>query len=449
MSPNPPDYSIKDLETIVTVDGTVKNIEVTRLTAPGENYVSLVLRVDIDVEKDGKKKTVKTIGKRLPLGNNEMRSKMAAHAMKNEIKFYREIVPLLTEFASTYEVDASEFFAKYYGSRFSLDDSSEDADRDSILLLENIIPLGYKNEDRHIGFDLDTSKAILKRLALFHSIPIALRSKDAENFKILKDFLVSCRPFGPPGGGPPGDGPPGGPHKGPSENGPEFPSGGPPNGPPRGGPPGGFNFPDGKHPHQVLLKTLKDIPELSPYIDRLSPLMGKMGPPGAGKPGTEPWGTFAHNDFWVNNMMIKSEPGKEISVKLVDFQICGYRSFATDLVFFLLTSLKNDVFLNNFDELLRFYYGEFTKNLKRFELDLELSYDEYLKEVEEAARDSEIPHSIFFAIPILADKNPAVDIAVEDVDMFSELTRMVENLNQRQKDKMVLLIKEASKRNWI
>lgn len=45
-------YSIRDLGSIITgIDGEIKNAKISRLSAPGENFISLVLSVDIQMEK--------------------------------------------------------------------------------------------------------------------------------------------------------------------------------------------------------------------------------------------------------------------------------------------------------------------------------------------------------------------------------------------------------------
>ncbi|XP_030767109.1 uncharacterized protein LOC115890898 [Sitophilus oryzae] len=413
----PIDYSIKDIDKIIDVDGDIKNVEVTRLTAPGENYLSLVLRVDIEAEKDGHRKIVKAVAKRLPLGKNTMGGEMHSFAMNNEIKFYSEIIPILTKFSSEYGIDSRQLYAKFLGSRLSLDPTKTEADEESVLLVENLIPQGYQNEDRFIGFDLITAKGILKKLALFHAIPIALRSKDPEQYKIVKEFLDTPHPHPPKG--PPGE-----------DN--------------KNGPPEGHEGPD-----KLLLKAIQNIPECSPFVARLEPLLNKpMGPPGS-QPGVEPWATISHGDFWVNNVMIKPQPGKEPLVKLVDFQGCRYQSFARDVVFFFLTSLRNDVHKEHFDDLLRCYYDEFTKLLKPFDLDLELTYDEYLKELETAAKDGETKHAIFFSNIVFGEKNSSVDVAVEDVDFFAMISKKIENMNEFQRAKLILIVSEVCERDWV
>ncbi|XP_030767106.1 uncharacterized protein LOC115890895 [Sitophilus oryzae] len=412
------DYSIKDIDKIVHLDGDIKKVEVTRLTAPGENYLSLVLRVDIEVEKNGQRHIVNAVAKRLPLGKSSMGPELHKFSMKNEIKFYVEILPILTKFSSEYGVDCRQLYPKYYGSRLSLDPTQTEADEESVLLLENLIPEGYENEDRFIGFDYPASKAILKELALFHAIPIALRIKHPEQFKVVKEYLNTPHPH------PFGKGPPGGENK---------------NGPPEGQ----------KGPGHALLNALQKIPECSPFIPRLEPHMTKhMGPP-AFRPGVEPWATMSHNDFWVNNIMIKPQPDKEPLVKLVDFQGCKYQSFANDVVFFLLTSIRNDVHKAHFDDLLRYYYDEFTKLLKQLESNLELTYDQYLKELETAAKESETKHAIGFSTIVFGEKNSSVDVAVEDVDFFAMISKKTENMNEFRKAKLIHIVPEVCKRNWI
>ncbi|KAF7282399.1 hypothetical protein GWI33_002713 [Rhynchophorus ferrugineus] len=447
----PIDYSIKGLEKVVKVDGVAKNVEVSRLTAPGENYLSLVLRVNIEVEKDGKTKTLSAVAKRIPMGNQKM-NMMNIHSMRNEIKFYSEIVPMFTQFTSEYGIDSSHLFAGYYGSRMSLDQSKKEADENSLLLIENLIPEGYKNEDRYVGFDLVTAKAVLKSLALFHAIPIGIKLKKPDQFQYLKEFMDSSHPHhsGGPGGprGPPG-GPPGGPRGPPG--GPPGPHGGPP-GPPDGpgGPRGPPHFPDGKNPDELFLKAIQDIPECSPYIVRMEPLLKKpMGPPGGGGTPKEPWATMSHSDFWVNNIMIKPRPGQEPLVKLVDFQMSSYKSLGSDLVFFMLSSVRNDVQKEYFDDLLRYYHDQFTGYLKKFKLDLNFSYAEYLEELEEAAKEHESKHALSFTTIIFGEKNATVDVAVDDVDIFERMNSMIENMNQHQKDKIVSIASEICRRNWV
>lgn len=67
------------------------------------------------------------------------------------------------------------------------------------------------------------------------------------------------------------------------------------------------------------------------------------------------WSCCIHSDLWTNNMMFKKSGDKIEDVKLVDFQIYFMASALRDVLFFLLTSTKNEVMKEHFEELLEFY----------------------------------------------------------------------------------------------
>lgn len=139
-------YSIRDIETVLQphLGGSkVTKVNLSRLTAPGENYLSLVFRVDVEVvNENGKSETVSAVAKRLPLfGDKKPEMDFNAVAMKNEIKWYSDVIPIYKEFARDYNID-SNYFPDYLGSRLSLNAASKDADSESVLLVRNLYPEG-------------------------------------------------------------------------------------------------------------------------------------------------------------------------------------------------------------------------------------------------------------------------------------------------------------------
>jgi len=66
-----------------------------------------------------------------------------------------------------------------------------------------------------------------------------------------------------------------------------------------------------------------------------------------------------HGDCWMNNMMFRYENNQPDAVKLIDFQISFYNSFANDLQYFIFSSAKADVITNSLDELLTKYFEKF------------------------------------------------------------------------------------------
>lgn len=80
-----------------------------------------------------------------------------------------------------------------------------------------------------------------------------------------------------------------------------------------------------------------------------------------------PFNTICHNDLWVNNVMIAyDDRGKPTRVKIFDFQLIMYASLSIDVLFFLFTSVQNDILLEHFEYFLKFYFDEFCKSLKYF-----------------------------------------------------------------------------------
>ncbi|XP_066154075.1 uncharacterized protein [Euwallacea fornicatus] len=406
------EYRIKDIEKFIGDGRKIVKIDIKRLTAPGENYLSLVFRVDAWVENErGEIETIHAVAKRLPL--TERNVDFNALAMRNEIKWYSEIVPLLTEFAQEYGIETSHY-VKHLGSRFSLDSSKSKADSEAVLVLENLIPQGYINFERQIGFDLTTSKAILKVLAKFHAIPLASKFKKPELFALIKDYLQKTTPnFG-----------------------------------------GEENQTGAAPPEKLILAKALEIPACAPYVQNIKALQKNFVPMNERfkVTGKEPWNTIVHNDFWVNNMMIKAneqERSKSL-VKILDFQICLYTSYTWDVVFFLLTSLQDEVLTQHLDDLIKHYYEEFTKILNKFDIpELKLSYDDYLEDLKHTAIKYESMHALFFCNVIFAPKGSQADHLTGEVDMFEHMTTMINNLGERSKEKISLVVAECVKRGWM
>ena len=65
-------------------------------------------------------------------------------------------------------------------------------------------------------------------------------------------------------------------------------------------------------------------------------------------------------DCWLNNLMFKYNNSKVESVKLIDFQLGTYHSFAFDLLCFIFSSTSTDVKLNHLNTLMDRYFEVFT-----------------------------------------------------------------------------------------
>lgn len=83
---------------------------------------------------------------------------------------------------------------------------------------------------------------------------------------------------------------------------------------------------------------------------------------------------FNHHNFasvlLFNCVFDYSSDVNPMKVKIYDFQLSSYDSFALDLIFFLFTSIQNDVLKPNFKSFIMHYHTEFTNTLKTVNLPL-------------------------------------------------------------------------------
>lgn len=80
-----------------------------------------------------------------------------------------------------------------------------------------------------------------------------------------------------------------------------------------------------------------------------------------------------HGDTWINNMMFKSDDDKNpTELCLIDFQMPFWASPAADILYFLTTSVADDIKVDHFDDFIEFYHSELSSALKK------LNYDKHI-----------------------------------------------------------------------
>lgn len=131
---------------------------------------------------------------------------------------------------------------------------------------------------------MDGAKLVIKDLAVFHAVPIALKLTKPDIFKtkVKKNCL---KPFFPEA----------------SEN-QEF------------------------LPRSHWFPYIEQIDECKPYLEQVATIWDEISEDTSSdsyilKPRNEPFPSIQHGDMWCNNTMQKSEDGKLIKNKLIDFQI--------------------------------------------------------------------------------------------------------------------------------
>lgn len=377
-------YEIDQLEQIVQ-PYFGKNVKILktnfqRLTQPGENYGSLMLRVDLTVtDETNGEQVISMVAKMCP-PNEWIRNMFNTPVtFKKEEAVYKEISITLQAFETEYGLsEMTYFFPKYYGSRLSLNTNSTEVDDDAVILLENLKVRGYEVGDRFEGFDLKTSRSIVKALAKFHSVALALKIQKPETFqKYVTPNTKKMQAFTD------------------------------------------LSEDQRQKPINTILNVLKKQQVFIPYIDRIREyyFVGEKAFQ-EGPEAREPFATIGHSDFWVNNILINKTEGEK-GVKFVDFQIVDYGSPVRDLIFFLYVSVQNEVASKHFDEFINLYYDVFINSLKLFKCDTKpFSYSEFKKELKLEAKASQLFHCLYMTLPIFAMKGsvkPIEELTADDI----------------------------------
>ncbi|VEN61960.1 unnamed protein product [Callosobruchus maculatus] len=387
---------IEKLEDLVAehIDGQKKIVssKVTRLTQPGENYGSEMLKVDLVLksEESGTEEQLNVVAKLIPEDEFFQKVFNVQYSFVGEAEFYNTIVPTLQQFQKQQGMqEMYDFFAKFYGARKNLN-GSDTVDENAVLLLENVIASGYQTMDRHLGFDYVQACAVLRRLAQFHAVPLALKLKDRATFdeKILP--LMECsrpeRDFKPP------------------------------------------EKEEKDDTFENIFKECEDCVRAIPMLDR---------PPFQIKRDnfSEPISTLVHKDMWINNIMLRT---RDREVKIVDFQNYSYDTPATDLIFFLCGSVGLEVLEKHFDELLRYYHENFVDTLKKLNCDTTPFTYEYLMDEIGGCMDREFGHCVIFTtVIIFGEKNKKAN--------FDEKP----NISLAQKKRIWWMVKEFLKKGWL
>ena len=311
-------------------DIQVKQIEWRPLTAPGENFGSVMLAINVTLTRLNKTDTLHLVGKLPPTSAYLLDLFNSPVTFKKELRFYSAMAKEFTKLqleSGINEKDISDLAPKYFGGRMGLKDP-EAFDQQAAIILENLKYNGFDTEDRIHGLDKIHTEFALEGLARLHALTIALKIKKPQLFQrmaaeVLTDVL---------------------------------------------------NETTEKCVIDMIRKAqadVNDIAELKPYLDRVNKTIeyGIQMNKDMSQP-EEPWATLVHNDFWVNNMMFRHDQrGELIDMKIVDFQLCVYDYGVNDLIFFLISSAKKDILDNKLNDMIDFYYSCFVRFLKTLKVE--------------------------------------------------------------------------------
>ncbi|XP_017123772.1 uncharacterized protein LOC108143753 [Drosophila elegans] len=293
----------------------VNNFKADIGSAAGENYATIMLRVNIEVElQDGKTKPVSYMVK-LP-HQLEFYQEMMKRTNIFDIErlMYNQVVPEMEAIYKEVGVDIT-FGAKSYDLKNAKTD---------YVALEDLGIKGFKNANRLEGLDQTHTERVLRKLAQWHAASaVRVATKGPYPDILLHGFFKEdSRPMMT-----------------------EMMKG------------MGANFVKSCVTYEGYEVFLDKVKALQPvFVDKLFEF-AKVDP-------TE-FNVLNHGDSWSNNIMFQYDAfGKIKEVYLVDYQIPKYGTVAQDLLYFLISSTKLEDKLSKFDYYIKVYHENLVEHLE-------------------------------------------------------------------------------------
>ncbi|CAH2000001.1 unnamed protein product [Acanthoscelides obtectus] len=379
----------------------IVKIIIGRLTQPGENYGSEIMKVDMVLkdENSGDEEELYLVAKMIPESDLYKEIFNVQVSFVSEMRFYDTVVPILEDFRKRKGAKVKDIYPKFYGGRKNLNIQGGAVDTNAVLLMDNIKIKGYENLDRHKGFDLKGAKVVLEAIAYFHVTPLALKLQEPGTFEEKIKPHLAC-------------------------------------------------FLPGRTPEKEQaikeryrsfchrsMSFVSECEECIPALPLVEKCIGKWEPMRRNN-FREPFSTILHTDVWVNNIMVKNCQS-DIDIKLVDFQFCTYDSPVEDLMFFLITSVPLDVLKNHLDELLQSYHKYFIQELENLKCSTDqFGYGKLLVEIKECLHNTVFRCLWFIPTVVLGEKGTKSDV-----------TKIVPS--QAAKEKIWWMVQEFYRRGWL
>lgn len=159
----------------------------TNLTALGDNYGSTILALSVKLRNKLTKdeETVELVAKMAPKDPMFFNLFQVPVSFPKEASMYTSVARALKDHQEKHSVPEDLYldcFCECFGVRRNLT-GSEIVDMDAVLVLENLKPKGFACGSRSQGFNKIDTEFIVRRLARFHAVPIAMQFVAPEVFE--------------------------------------------------------------------------------------------------------------------------------------------------------------------------------------------------------------------------------------------------------------------------
>ncbi|XP_018370662.1 PREDICTED: uncharacterized protein LOC108766094 isoform X2 [Trachymyrmex cornetzi] len=294
----------------------VIDMSIKPATKKGDNYLSDMVRITIEFSRN-----------------------QGGHEIKEKKSIIVKLVPIVENIRQKFVILAGCFHTeismlsntlnkmnKLLGSKYRLSGKSlyVQNEHPTLLVMEDLMFLGFRMADRLSGLDLAHSVLALQGLARFHAASVAVCEKEPKQKEYSKGLFY---------------------HRYPPELQAFFIMG-----------------------IKALADEIANWPEVKKYSEKIAKLSDHVYKiaEDAVKSSEDELNVINHGDCHLNNMLFKYDnDGKPIDQIFVDFQMCVYTTPALDLHYFLNTSPSIDVMENERNTLLSEYLGTLSATMKQ------------------------------------------------------------------------------------
>ncbi|XP_075145778.1 uncharacterized protein LOC142220487 isoform X1 [Haematobia irritans] len=293
----------------------IKNFIVKPAVATGENYMTVLLRVNLSVEMpDSSMKTTSYMLKILPSVEKFKMMVKQWQVFAKELRTYTKLIPKFEEYYGRAGVKVKFAPCILEPLRTKIDDD--------LLILEDLRLKGFKNFNRHLGLDLLHTKAVLKKLAQFHAASAYYVDMEGPFPSLYDQCFSSAKDvFGG--------------HRQRIAS----------------------NFRQNLHLYGDVMHLEEKLKIYIPQQPDYYQTNFKH------QPGE--FQVLNHSDLWINNIMFQyHDDGSIKETYFIDYQMCRYGSPAQDLYYFLLSSIHIEIKIKYFDYFIAFYHRDLDENLK-------------------------------------------------------------------------------------
>ncbi|GBP54757.1 hypothetical protein EVAR_90041_1 [Eumeta japonica] len=326
--------------------------------------MSEVIRIKIyGKDKEGGTCHVQVIMKSIPKSMSCRLTCRNDEFFRNEINFYKHVLPALLEFQATKQV--TDPFDNYPKVFMSHSDGESD-----FICLEDVSIYDFGSATRQVGIDLMHCKYILKTFAKFHALSFAMRDQDSEKFweikmKIFETYYherlwgwyrkfwkVLCDIC--------------------------------------------IDVVEKEYPNTKYVDKVKEFATPETYFKAVDAVNRTFDS-----------GVISHGDSWTNNFLFKYQNGGPVDAKMIDFQFARCGSPVLDLSFFVYVCTDQKLRSEHYDEMLDYYYSVLAKQISEMGSDPSKVYSKhtFLFEVKKYS---------FFGLVFSFESTPILVIASED-----------------------------------